>query len=119
MDRLGRADGTSAKERRAVRMSKRGLVTFGKGRPRGLHQREILAYLVEERGDTCGICNRALGELALCNIDHIIPLGKGGTNAWSNLQPAHIVCNNAKGDTIGFTITDSTGGDLQISEESS
>lgn len=32
------------------------------------------------------------------SIDHIIPLSKGGTHTWDNVQLAHISCNSAKGD---------------------
>jgi len=33
-------------------------------------------------------------------VDHIIPLAKGGTHTWDNVQLAHWSCNGDKGDTI-------------------
>jgi 5-methylcytosine-specific restriction endonuclease McrA len=31
-------------------------------------------------------------------IDHIVPRSRGGTNGVYNLQPAHFICNQQKGD---------------------
>jgi len=33
-------------------------------------------------------------------IDHIVPLAKGGTTTWDNVQLAHLACNSAKCDRI-------------------
>ena len=33
-------------------------------------------------------------------VDHIIPLAKGGTHTWDNVQLAHWSCNGEKRDTI-------------------
>lgn len=33
-------------------------------------------------------------------VDHIVPLAKGGTHTWENVQLAHWSCNGDKGDTI-------------------
>lgn len=33
-------------------------------------------------------------------IDHIIPLAKGGSHTWDNVQCAHAICNSAKRDLI-------------------
>lgn len=32
------------------------------------------------------------------SIDHIIPLSKGGTHQWKNVQLAHRICNSIKKD---------------------
>ena len=32
------------------------------------------------------------------SIDHIIPLAKGGSHTWGNVQVAHLMCNSLKGD---------------------
>lgn len=33
-------------------------------------------------------------------IDHIIPLSKGGTHTYNNVQLAHYICNSKKSDKI-------------------
>lgn len=34
------------------------------------------------------------------SIDHIVPLAKGGTHTWDNVQLAHKICNSRKGDRV-------------------
>lgn len=51
----------------------------------------------------CAICGYAM-TLNNCNIDHIRPVSKGGTNDRNNLQLTHIYCNWLKGDVIDFRI---------------
>lgn len=46
----------------------------------------------------CGICGHKLGR-KWC-IDHIIPLSKGGTHEYANVQPAHHECNRMKADLL-------------------
>ena len=45
----------------------------------------------------CGICHLPV-ELEIFTIDHIVPLDKGGPHIFSNLQPAHWICNVRKGN---------------------
>lgn len=58
--------------------------------------------VLQEKGLICGICsepiNRPAGQKQgfLC-FDHIVPLSKGGSHVFNNLQPAHSECNHAKG----------------------
>src|SRR5215217_7979979 len=42
----------------------------------------------------CHICN----EDGATEVDHVIPLHRGGTSSLSNLKPAHGRCNRAKAD---------------------
>ena len=35
-------------------------------------------------------------------LDHIIPLSKGGSHTWDNVQLAHMGCNAGKGDKEGY-----------------
>ena len=63
-----------------------------------IHQRRRLQVLAEE--PFCKICQRE-GRVTRSTLpDHIIPLGRGGTGARSNLQGSCVSCNNRKGDKI-------------------
>jgi hypothetical protein len=54
----------------------------------------------------CGICGKKINPKLKCphpksaSIDHIIPISKGGTHTYDNVQPAHFICNSFKGDSI-------------------
>lgn len=47
-------------------------------------------------GGKCAICGKSLEYNY--TIDHIVPLGKGGTNRLENLRPTHSSCNRLKND---------------------
>lgn len=44
----------------------------------------------------CGICNKPVAEDAF-ELDHIVPISKGGGHVRENVQPAHRSCNRRKG----------------------
>lgn len=46
----------------------------------------------------CGICGRLVDKVY--TIDHIIPVSRGGSNDIENLQVAHDLCNQWKGDDL-------------------
>lgn len=52
---------------------------------------------------SCGICDEPIDRATKYphplspSVDHIVPLSKGGTHEQSNLQWAHLVCNQRKG----------------------
>ena len=48
------------------------------------------------KSSTCAICGKPIDE-GTFNIDHIVPLSKGGTNDLDNLRPVHEECNKLKG----------------------
>lgn len=59
----------------------------------------------------CQICGKACNEHDLRwgtlgpdfpTVDHIIPLAKGGTHTWSNVQCACAMCNSDKRDLLGY-----------------
>ena len=55
--------------------------------------------LLSRDGPFCGICNGAIAETTTwtgIHVDHILPLGIGGSNHISNLQLAHAGCNLRK-----------------------
>lgn len=69
-----------------------------------------LKKLVGKNGLRCAICggtcdwnDHSWSEYSgplYPSIDHIIPMSKGGSHTWDNVQVAHIICNSRKGDKI-------------------
>lgn len=66
-----------------------------------------LKKLIERDKGICKICGRLVDPSDIENshvkgmypsLDHIIPLSKGGTHTWDNVQLAHLRCNAAKCD---------------------
>jgi len=92
---------------KAERDSRR--VTKGKrrARSRGVDAEKIDPLKVFQRdGWRCHLCGKhappklrgTLSDLAP-ELDHVIPLAKGGHHKWSNVALAHRMCNAAKSDT--------------------
>lgn len=63
----------------------------------------------EKYSDICQICGLPVDDNDIENghikrmyptVDHIIPLSKGGTHTWNNVQLAHMHCNAGKCDRI-------------------
>lgn len=48
----------------------------------------------------CGICKRRVDRNGKWEIDHVIPISKGGVHAYANVQLAHQSCNRTKSATI-------------------
>jgi len=63
----------------------------------GFHNRATKMHLLR-KSDKCGICGEPIKNLKESSIDHIVPLSKGGQDIPSNMQVAHISCNQAKGN---------------------
>ena len=59
-----------------------------------------LARLWVEYHGICALCGNRIMPMAAASIDHIIPLSRGGTNHNRNLQLAHAVCNQRKGNAV-------------------
>jgi 5-methylcytosine-specific restriction endonuclease McrA len=53
----------------------------------------------ERNGGLCGICGEPV-ERAAMEVDHIIPVSRGGLHGYSNVQPAHGPCNRRKHNHI-------------------
>lgn len=57
--------------------------------------------LYEKQNKKCAYCERKFDGTFDCNIDHIIPKSRGGTNSIENLCLSCISCNNAKANMTG------------------
>lgn len=72
-----------------------------------------LRKLAARDNNICKICGKKVnwkdfkstGKTIICgdkypSIDHIIPISKGGTHSWDNVQLAHRYCNTVKRDKL-------------------
>ena len=74
------------------------------------HRRRILRQRVKALGLPCAICGRPI-DYSLpplhpwsYELDEIIPVSLGGDELDpNNVQPAHRICNERKGNRIGFS----------------
>jgi 5-methylcytosine-specific restriction endonuclease McrA len=71
-----------------------------RARLRGQFVEHVDALVVYTRdGGICGICGEPV-EPAAFDVDHVIPLAKGGEHSYANVQAAHPSCNYSKKDRI-------------------
>ena len=81
----------------AVRRNRRR--TYGSSKRR----RQLPALICAQDG-LCGICGNPLpADLTVIEVDHVIPVARGGLDTLDNLQAAHTACNRAKGARCPFT----------------
>lgn len=55
--------------------------------------------LLQRHDGLCGICTKPVNPKKF-EVDHIIPVCKGGQHAYWNCQPAHPICNRLKGNLM-------------------
>lgn len=60
----------------------------------GRYAQRLVALTLAVYGRTCHLCLKPGATTA----DHIVPRSKGGSDAISNLRPAHGRCNYRRGD---------------------
>lgn len=57
------------------------------------HVDRLIVY--EAFGGLCGICGDAVDRERF-DIDHVVPISRGGEHSYANVQPAHPRCNQSK-----------------------
>ena len=79
------------------------------GRRAATRWREKRDRVIERDGRACGLCGGDCPPDAVypddlaAVADHVLPRAHGGSDEESNLQCAHRLCNERKGDTIGWS----------------
>lgn len=57
-------------------------------------------YLWRHRQHKCGICKGKIDRIENAEVDHIIPIARGGQHRPRNVQLTHRACNQWKGARI-------------------
>ena len=79
---------------------------------------EELADIFDKTGGSCRYCGKQLswskyghvGARGAWEVDHSVPVSRGGTNYYRNLWPACVACNTDKGTLTGSEyMRDQTG----------
>ena len=63
----------------------------------------IVDNLLKKQRNICKICNNPFADFAPPEIDHIIPLSKGGKDKLENYQLLHAICNKKKYNKVFYT----------------
>lgn len=63
-------------------------------------RQEIIGPLIERDGAFCGLCKGEIKHISAIDVDHIVPISRGGSSALDNLQVAHSWCNRSKGNRM-------------------
>ncbi len=85
---------------RAGFYSKRRRAVYRKGE--NINHLEVFEY----HNWICNICGQDIDpgvrfpDKRAASLEHIIPISKGGQHVWDNVAPAHIECNNKKGNKL-------------------
>ena len=65
--------------------------------------RRYLDFLIESQDNICGLCRYPMPESkysfsgkSIIDVDHIVPISRGGSNDLSNLHATHARCNRVK-----------------------
>jgi hypothetical protein len=54
------------------------------------------ALILAEFGMTCHLCGGEIASRVDLNMDHVIPLARGGPHTYANIRPSHRWCNQRK-----------------------
>jgi 5-methylcytosine-specific restriction endonuclease McrA len=84
---------------------------------RGAGRKTLTFWKVADRDNlTCQLCGEPVSLTAQAphplspSLDHIVPLSRGGSHSYDNVQLAHFLCNSRKGDGSAVPI----GGQLSM-----
>lgn len=66
--------------------------------PRGPSRHEVFEVWEELDCWSCAYCDSPFGPTVVPEVDHVIPLARGGLHEWTNLAPACRTCNRRKSD---------------------
>jgi 5-methylcytosine-specific restriction endonuclease McrA len=55
-----------------------------------------LAAILDEHGRFCHLCEREIAEDDVLEMDHVVPLSRGGSHTADNIRPSHRRCNRRK-----------------------
>lgn len=64
------------------------------------YERVDYVKVIQDAKGICGICKTPF-DLFGIHVDHIIPLARGGTHTYGNLQATHARCNQIKWANVG------------------
>lgn len=70
-----------------------------KKRRRKTYSEDVKRMIYIKNNGCCSICGKRMS-LNECNLDHRIPLSKGGVDAVENLDCAHVQCNLMKANLL-------------------
>lgn len=62
----------------------------------------IRKQLINKNGAICSLCDKPIGTMKDCTIDHVVPISKGGLTTIENCQLAHRDCNLDRGDKENY-----------------
>lgn len=60
--------------------------------------RNLILALAHRDGFTCSLCGEPMPDVSDIEVDHVIPVSKGGSDDPENLKLAHSRCNAKKGN---------------------
>ena len=79
--------------------------TQSKEYQRGIMSQSLRYDIMKRDGFKCVLCGRTVKDGVKLNVDHIIPISKGGKTIKSNLRTLCFDCNIGKSDKIESTIS--------------
>ena len=81
------------------------------------YSKDLLNHIYRKTDGYCAYCGKKLartnyglqGERGNWEVDHVIPVSRGGSNDYENLVAACFACNRSKGDQTGDEYMDRDG----------